>query len=225
MTTTVKPPARAGWTVPALLILLSVVPLVAGAFRVGELASGAPVTADNARFFAAPLPVVLHILAASPYCVLGALQFSPGLRRRRPRWHRASGRLLVLLGLATALTGLWMTLFYSIPAIDTGFVTVQRLVFGSAMAVALVLGFVAARRREIARHRAWMIRAYAIGQGAGTQVLTHLPWMILVGEYTELSRALLMGAGWVINLAVAEWFIRRGQRPRSVQRAREHSPG
>jgi hypothetical protein len=43
--TTVKSPARAEWTVIALLIVLSVVPLVAGAFRLGELATGAPVTA------------------------------------------------------------------------------------------------------------------------------------------------------------------------------------
>ncbi|GAA1091683.1 DUF2306 domain-containing protein [Nocardiopsis metallicus] len=226
MTTTVKPPARAEWTVIALLIVLSVVPLAAGAFRLGDLATGAPVTADNARFAASPLPVVLHVLAAAPYCLLGAFQFSPTLRRRRPRWHRASGRLLVPLGLVAALSGVWMTLFYAIPAIDTGFLTVQRLVFGTAMALALVLGFVAARRREFAQHGAWMIRAYAIGMGAGTQVLTHLPWTLLVGEYDELSRALLMGAGWVVNIVVAEWVIHRTlRRPRSARRVPVRTPG
>ncbi|MES0834687.1 DUF2306 domain-containing protein [Nocardiopsis tropica] len=226
MTTTVRPPARAEWTVIALLIVLSVVPLIAGAFRLGELATGAPVTADNARFAASPLPVVLHILTASPYCLLGAFQFSSTLRRRRPRWHRASGRILVPLGLIAALSGVWMTLFYAVPAIDTGFLTVQRLVLGTAMAAALVLGFVAARRREFARHGAWMIRAYAIGQGAGTQVLTHVPWTLLVGEYDELSRGLLMGAGWAINMVVAEWVIHRTlRRPRGVRRVPERSPG
>jgi hypothetical protein len=54
-----------------------------------------------------------------------------------------------------------------------------------------------------------MMRAYAIGLGAGTQVLTHLPWFILVGKPGESSRAVLMGAGWVINLFVAEWIIRK----------------
>ena len=41
------------------------------------------------------------------------------------------------------------------------------------MALAIVLGLAAIRRRDIARHRAWMIRGYAIGLGAGTQALTH----------------------------------------------------
>jgi hypothetical protein len=54
-----------------------------------------------------------------------------------------------------------------------------------------------------------MVRAYAIGLGAGTQVLTHLPWVLYFGAPDELTRALLMGAGWAINLAVAEWIIRQ----------------
>jgi Predicted membrane protein (DUF2306) len=54
-----------------------------------------------------------------------------------------------------------------------------------------------------------MTRAYAIGLGAGTQVVTHLPWFVFVGKPDESTRAMLMGAGWVINLAVAEWIIRR----------------
>ena len=55
-----------------------------------------------------------------------------------------------------------------------------------------------------------MTRAYPIGLGAGTQVLTHLPWFILVGGTPgELPRAVMMGAGWVINVVVAEWNIRK----------------
>ena len=61
-------------------------------------------------------------------------------------------------------------------------------------------------------HGAWMIRAYALGMGAGTQVLTHLPWFLLAGYPGEWTRAILMGAGWVINVAVAEWIIRKGIR-------------
>jgi hypothetical protein len=84
-----------------------------------------------------------------------------------------------------------------------------RLVFGSAMVISIVLGLDAIRRRDFASHSAWMVRGYAIGMGAGTQVLTHLPWFILVGRPGESSRAVLMGAGWVINLVVAEWVIRK----------------
>jgi hypothetical protein len=62
-----------------------------------------------------------------------------------------------------------------------------------------------------------MIRGYAIGMGAGTQVSTHLPGFILVGKPGELSRAVMTGAGWAIDVAVAEWIIRkRLSRPSAV---------
>ena len=54
-----------------------------------------------------------------------------------------------------------------------------------------------------------MTRGYAVGVAAGTQAFTNLPWFLFVGEPTEIPRALLVGAGWVINLAAAEWLIRR----------------
>ncbi|MFD2093982.1 DUF2306 domain-containing protein [Blastococcus deserti] len=197
------------WLVPAGLVLLSAVPILAGAARVSELAGGAEVTADNARFFDSPAPVLVHIVGASLYCLLGAFQFHPGLRRRRPALHRMAGRALVPLGLAAALSGLWMTLFYPRPPIDDVLLTPMRLFFGAAMVGCIVLGVAAIRRRDVAAHRAWMARAYAIGLGAGTQVLTHLPWMVLAGQPTGTPRVVLMLAGWVINLAVVEWALRR----------------
>ena len=153
--------------------------------------------------------MLVHIVGASLYCLLGAFQFARGFRRRRPGWHRAAGRLLIPLGLAAALSGLWMTLFYPRPPVDHQALTGFRLVFGSAMVCCIVLGVAAVRRRDFAGHRAWMARGYAIGLGAGTQVLTHLPWVLLVGQPDGLGRTLLMVAGWVINLAVTEWVLRR----------------
>jgi uncharacterized membrane protein len=204
--------ARSFWKVPVLLVLLSLVPAIAGTARLAELASGAAVTAANARFFAHPIPVVLHILVVITYSILGAFQFSPGFRRRNRPWHRAAGRVLGVFGLVVALTGLWMAQFYPWPEGDGFGVHLERLVFGTAMAASIVLGLDAVRRRDFKAHGAWMIRAYAIGMGAGTQVLTHLPWFILVGKPGESARTVLMGSAWVINLIVAEWIIRRGDR-------------
>jgi uncharacterized membrane protein len=221
MTTSAMPRARRSeWRVPALLILLSLVPAAFGTARLAELARGAEVTAANARFFAAPLPVVLHILAVVPYSIVGALQFAPAFRRRRRGWHRAAGRVLVVLGLVAALTGLWMTLVYPWPAGDGVGVYLERLVFGTAMLGSMALALDAIRRRDFTAHGAWMTRAYAIGMGAGTQVLTHLPWLVLAdGRPGELPRAVMMGAGWVVNVVVAEWIIRRGSSRRAVAAA------
>ncbi len=41
---------------------------------------------------------MLHILAVIPYSIVGALQFSSGLRRRGRSWYRAAGRVLAVLG-------------------------------------------------------------------------------------------------------------------------------
>lgn len=212
--------SKADRFIPAGLIALSFIPMVAGMVRVAQLAGGAEVTADNARFFASPWPVVLHIVSVVIYSVLGAFQFSPGFRRRNPDWHRTAGRILIPCGLVAALTGLWMAQFYRIgnpggplPADFEGpALYVIRLVVGSMMALFLCLGVAAIRRRDFPRHGAWMLRAYALGLGAGTQAFTHLPWFLFPGLRGELARTLFMGAGWVINAAVAEWIIARGRR-------------
>jgi uncharacterized membrane protein len=203
------------WLMPSGLLALSVIPVVAGAFRVVQLAGGSEITSDNARFFAAPVPVVLHIISATVFCVFGALQFYPSFRRRRPSWHRDAGRILVPCGLVAALSALWMTQFYPSVTFDGPILDAMRLLVGAAMVLFISLGFAAIRRRDIPQHRAWMMRGYALGLGAGTQVLTHLPYFLLPNLQGELTRALSMGAGWGINLAVAEWFLlrQRSSRP------------
>jgi Predicted membrane protein (DUF2306) len=122
--------------VPLGLIVLCVVPVLAGMVRMAQLASAAA-TPENARFFASPLPVI----------------------------------------------------------------------FGSGMLVSLCLGLMTIRRHDYTKHRNRMMRAHTIGMGAGTQVFTNLPWILLAGTPGVFTRSVLMGAGWVINLAVVEWLI------------------
>ena len=219
-----RPRSRSGrgtWLVPLGLIALSVVPIIAGSLRLVELSGGAAILPAKPT---SPLPLVLHIVSASLYSVLGAFQFSAGFRRRRPGWHRVAGRLLVVLGLIVALAALWLTIFTPRPDGSGELYYLLRLVFGSAMVLSIVLGFLAIRRREVARHRAWMIRAYAIALAAGAQVFTLGIGEAIVGK-GDTSSALFAGAGWVINLAVAEWVIRRRPSRRAVSgRARAPRP-
>jgi len=194
-----------GW-VPYPLIAIIVVPAIAGTLRLVELAGGPHLLPANPRITASPVPVIVHIVCAVLYSVLGAFQFSNGLRRRRPNWHRVAGRIVVGLGLAVAFSALWMTAFY--PHIPGGpLATVFRLGFGTGMAASIILAFIAIRRRDIARHRAWMARAYALALGAGTQALTLGIGKAIFGD-SELTTALMLGAGWGINLAVVEYIIR-----------------
>jgi uncharacterized membrane protein len=203
----------ADWLIPAALIALAFIPIVAGAVRLTTLATGAAITPDNARFFASPIPVVFHIISVTIYCLLGAFQFSPGFRRRHPTWHRTVGKILVGAGLAAALSGIWMAQFYAIVPADSALLHAFRLFFGSAMAVSIVMGYMAVRRRKIGEHQAWMRRAYAIGQGAGTQALTQIPLVLILGKLDANMLAFAMGGAWLLNLAVAEWLIQAMMRP------------
>jgi uncharacterized membrane protein len=188
-------------------VVLSIVPVVAGSLRLLEVAGGPLLLPANPRIDTVPAPVVVHIVAATLYALLGAFQFSARLRRRRPTWHRTSGKVLVAAGLVVAVSGLWMTLFY--PGAPGGdLLWAIRLLVGSAIAASIVLGFTAIRRRDIAAHRNWMIRAYALAVGAGTQVFTQGAGEAVFGT-SDLSIALSLSAGWVINATIAEWVIRR----------------
>ena len=222
MTTTVTRPTakrRPEWLVPAGLIVLSLVPIAAGASRVTSLAQAGAVTPESARFFDSPVPIVVHVIGSSVFLLLGALQFAPSLRRRR--WHRISGRIVAPAGLLSASSALWMTLSYDIPSSVTGpGLSTIRLVLGTAMVAAIVAAFVAIRRGDVASHSAWMTRAYAIGLGAGTQVLTFLPFTLLVGTPSRVMYTVLMAAGWAINLVVAEVVIRRRARRAAPVRRR-----
>jgi hypothetical protein len=203
---------KGDWIVPIALVVLSLIPVIAGSVRLGELGGGAEVTPANARFFANPLPVVVHIVSSSVFCVVGAFQFSKGLRRRYRRWHRSVGRALVPLGLAAGASGLWLTLAYPFVEPDAWALYWIRLVVGSAMVASIGLAVLALLRRDYPSHGAWMIRGYAIGLGAGTQVLTFLVWSLIGGPNTEFGRVVVMGSGWVLNMIVAEWVIRRNPR-------------
>jgi hypothetical protein len=65
-----------------------------------------------------------------------------------------------------------MAVFSDLPANDNSLLMAFRLLTGSGMAISLVLGYRAFRERNIPAHRAWIMRAYALGLGAGTQVIT-----------------------------------------------------
>jgi uncharacterized membrane protein len=195
------------WRVPIALVTLGTIPVIAGSLRLVQLSGGAGPMPSGARYDASPLPLVLHIVCATVFAIVGAFQFSPRFRRRRPGWHRRAGRVLVVAGVGVALSALWLNHFFPRADATRAVLYPLRMAFGAAMVVTLVLGFVTARRRNFARHRAWMIRSYAIGIVAGTQVFTLGIGGAILGT-GDLTTALLMAAAWGINLAVAERAIR-----------------
>ncbi|WP_088242558.1 DUF2306 domain-containing protein [Calothrix rhizosoleniae] len=199
---------KSEWIILIGLLLLSFVPCVGGIFRLVDLVSDSGLVPENPRIQSAPIPVILHILSAVPYCILGAFQFLPSVMRMYPKWHRLAGRLLGIAGLISAISGLWMTHYYSFPDdLQGNLLYCVRIIVGFAMIANILLGIAAIFKKRIVQHRAWMIRAYALGQGAGTQVLVTIPWLLTVGEPSGLTRDILMTVAWVINIIVAEGTI------------------
>jgi len=202
---------KSEWMILVGLFVLSFIPVSAGIFRLVELGGGAAMLPENLRVTAAPTPVVLHIISVALYCYLGAFQFLPSIRRHSPKWHHYNGRLMVVTGIISALSGLWMTHFYSFPfELQGDLLYSVRILLGAAMVVFIVLGLAAILRRDIVRHSSWMIRAYAIGQGASTQGLVIMFYIVIFGEEPSgLTRDVLMTFAWVINISVAERIIRK----------------
>jgi uncharacterized membrane protein len=167
--------------------------------------------------------LVVHLVGTTLYVVVGVFQFVPRFRSNHPGWHRGAGRVLAIAGLLVVGSALWMTLFYEEKPGTGSLLYVLRLVFASAMAACLVLGVTTIRRGDVAGHRTWMIRAYAIGIAAGMQAITGGIGEALLGTGV-LQGDLAKASAWVINLAVAEWIIRRSQDSRgSGQSARRDS--
>ena len=74
----------------------------------------------------------------------------------------------------------------------------------------LVLGVAAVRAHDMRGHRAWMIRAYAIGMGQGTVALVMFPIYLITGEPpVGLATDLVVVGVWLLNIALAEWVVRR----------------
>lgn len=135
-----KPLNNTDWLIPLGLVALSLVPAIAGSIRLLELSGNAQITPDNARFIIMPVPVILHIISATIFCILGAFQFSTGIRNRNLKWHRLSGRILVPSGIISALTGLWMTQFYPFAGTDGYLLYGIRWLVGLAMVFSLIWG-------------------------------------------------------------------------------------
>lgn len=200
------------WLLLVGLLVLSFVPVVGGTFRLAELGLGNTVEflPINPRIESAPIPVIFHLVSSIAYCILGAFQFLPTLRKNHPLWHRVAGRLLVCAGVVSALSGLWMTHFYAFPAQLQGtLLYVVRVIVSVAMVIFIGVAVSSILKKRVIKHQAFMIRAYALGQGAGTQVLITLPWLLSVGEPEGFTREILMSAAWLVNIAVGEWVIKK----------------
>ena len=89
-----------------------------------------------------------------------------------------------------------------------------RLGFGVLALLWLYTGYRAyraIRARDIAAHRRWMVRNFAL-TFAAVMLRLYLPSAMASGMAFELAYPVIAWLCWVPNLVVAEWIIRRTAR-------------
>ena len=208
---------RAGWLWIALSSLaitaFAVVPYLTASL--GELSESGAGLAGN--YDGRPVFVLIafyaHIVAGGLALVVGPLQFWRGLRDRHRTAHRVLGRVYLGAVVLGGLSGLVLaTVSEAGLAGFFGFGALAVLWLTSAWQA-----YRAIRRRDVAGHRAWMMRNFALTYAAVTLRL----WLGLL-----ITVQLLPGGGdagaafanaysvvpflaWLPNLVVAEWLIRR----------------
>lgn len=206
------------WGLLAFILVYSFIPTIGGLLRVLELAGGPALIPENPRALLFPVPIVVHIVSSFLFCLVGAVQFLPNLRRHYPSTHRLLGRVVAASGCVSAATGLWMThTFVFLEPLQGPLLYWVRGVLAAAMLGFIGWAVVAIRSRNILQHSAFMLRAYAIGQGASTQTVLGISWIVILGtDPLGPARDALMVSAWGVNLLAAEVLIWCLLRPRDL---------
>ena len=152
----------------------------------------------NPGFARHPLVVQGHAALGGVYLALGALQFIPAVRRRAVGLHRWNGRFLAVIAVFVGASAIFIgaVIPFSGPP-----ETVVISMFGAFYLYAIVAGVAAARGGRIDRHRAWMIRAYAVGAAVVTMRLIFIPSLMFLGPVSGL------GASWLSVIAFSLAFV------------------
>lgn len=194
---------RASWL--AMTLLAALVALVSA--RYFTLDPDSFFREQRAVYLAHLGPLLLHVTGGVVGLALGPWQFVRRLRARRPAVHRLIGRVYLASTVLAAVGGLLLApTTYAGPVAGLGFAVLAGLLLAATTA-----GFVAVRRRQFDRHRAWMIRSYAL-------MFTGVSFRLWIGllPVTGLPFALAYQSGawaaWIVNLLVAELLLARIQR-------------
>lgn len=152
----------------ALVILCAIGAAVAirriVALETAPLAGSSVFAGLDAHFAAKAGMTLLHIVPALLFVLLVPLQFVPSLRRRRPRLHRWSGRVIVGLGVVIGISALYLSA-HPVGGVVEGTATIF---FGCFFLFSLGKAWWHIRNGRVKLHREWATRMVAIALGVAT---------------------------------------------------------
>jgi hypothetical protein len=207
---TAQPRGSRFWTVVNLL-LCGGVALVSFRYLLGV----GPVPELIAQNLFKPFWLVAHVAGAATALLVSPLQLMGALRRGAPRLHRWLGRVYVVGCTLGGVAGLPLALGSAAGPVATAGFGLLAL----AWLYTTLRGFRAGFRRQLAEHRAWMIRSFGLTYAAVTlriylAILPALPVAFIDGY-----RAIAFLC-WLPNLLGVELLLRRSRpQPATALRA------
>lgn len=195
------------WTAVIFLVLIGVAAVTRRTlvlFRPGSIGGNSPAAALDEGFARHMALTLIHILPGGLFLVLAPLQFLPSIRQKHLQVHRWMGRVLVVTGLIVGVTALVMSYTMNIGGPNE---TAATSLFAIVFLFCLIKAFRHIRRKEVERHREWMIRAF----GAGLGVATTRPIVGMFFAFRRLTPHEFFGIafwlGFTITFLAAEAWI------------------
>jgi hypothetical protein len=190
-----------------ILFVATCIPIASAPLRMFQILTD-QLPADAIKFTTVPWTLFFHSLGGLAFGLAGPLQFAGALKFSFGRLHRITGRIFVMAGLFLALSALRLLL--ELPHNSTWVLVSARGGAALGMLLAMTLALNAVWNHNFAKHRAWMIRTYALGMGPAAISLIMLPIFLTRGKALEgyLADGLFV-LSWVLNLTIAEIIIRR----------------
>lgn len=145
----------------------------------------------------------VHVVAATTALLTGAAAFLLGVYEVRWSWHRVVGRIYALAVTLSAAAGLPL----AFTATGGSPATAGFLLLNGVWLVTVAATYMLARRRDVARHRAWALRSYAVTLANMT---LHLITAALTGPLDSRTAAYTVAVWlcWPLNLCATEIAIR-----------------
>ena len=162
-----------------------------------------------ARFDTQPLLSGMHVLGAGLALLIGGFQFSGRIRQKFINLHRWLGRTYLSAALVGGIGGFAIAL-----NADGGLVAK----FGFAMLAVVWLyssgqAYTAIRAKDIATHREWMMRSFALAFAAVT-LRIYLGVLQALGFPFSEAYPVTAWLSWVPNLLLVEWWLLKPSRAR-----------
>lgn len=157
-----------------------------------------------------PAYAAMHLVLGPLILLLAPFQFSRRVRNRHIRFHRWSGRIILIASIGIVISALFFGVVRSSihPAERPTIAIISALFVLSASRA-----YVAIRKKDVARHREWMIRTYAVLIGIAVVRVVALPVLLLFGG-NDLGLLTMTSwwLGWSLTLGTAELWIRSTRR-------------